>query len=81
MGWCRSVSATRLVNYKPAQAIVQGLRKNGHQQPIIGFPKGFGDGLIQYAEESGVDAIGIDHGVDPGWAGKIYQKIFLFKEI
>ena len=28
---------------KPANAIVQGLRKNGHQQPIIGFPKGFGD--------------------------------------
>ena len=59
---------------KPTQAIVQGVRKNGHQQPIIGFPKGFGDGLIQYAEESGVDAIGIDHGVDPRWAGKNLPK-------
>jgi len=59
---------------KPANEIVQGVRKNGHQQPIIGFPKGFGDGLIHYAEESGVDAIGLDHGVDPGWAGKNLPK-------
>ena len=59
---------------KPTNAIVQGVRKNGHQQPIIGFPKGFGDGLIHYAEKSGVDAIGIDHGVDPKWAGKILPK-------
>ena len=59
---------------KPAQAIVQGVRKNGHQQPIIGFPKGFGDGLIQYAEKTGVNAIGIDHGVDPGWANKNLPK-------
>ena len=59
---------------KPTQAIVQGVRKNGHQQPIIGFPKGFGDGLIQYAEKSGVDAIGIDHGVDPRWARQKFAK-------
>ena len=59
---------------RPAQAIVQGVRKNGHQQPIIGFPKGFGDGLIQYSEKTGVNAIGIDHGVDPGWANKNLPK-------
>ena len=59
---------------KHVNAIVQGVRKNGHQQPIIGFPKGLGDGLIHYAEESGVDAIGLDHGVDPGWAGKNLPK-------
>jgi uroporphyrinogen decarboxylase len=58
----------------PANAIIQGVRKNGHQQPIIGFPRGFGDGLIHYAEESGVDAIGLDYGVDPGWAGKNLPK-------
>jgi uroporphyrinogen decarboxylase len=51
---------------KPARAIVEGVRKNGHNQPIIGFPKGIGEGLIRYAAESGVDAIGLDHGVDPG---------------
>jgi len=50
--------------------IVEGVRKNGHKQPIIGFPKGIGEGLISYAAESGVDAIGLDHGVDPVWAGR-----------
>lgn len=53
---------------EPARKIVAGIRKNGLDQPVIGFPKGFGDGLIKYANESNVDAIGLDHGVDPFWA-------------
>ena len=59
-----------MVSYKPTRAIVEGIRKNGFHQPIIGFPKGFGDGVIRFAEKSGVDAIGLDHGVDPKWADK-----------
>jgi uroporphyrinogen decarboxylase len=55
---------------RPTRAIIEGVRKNGHNQPIIGFPKGIGEGLIRYASESGIDAIGLDHGVDPVWAGK-----------
>ena len=74
--WASAVPAAQRnwLVIEPAKAIVQGVRKNGHQQPIIGFPKGFGDGLIQYAEKSGVNAIGIDHGVDPGWANKNLPK-------
>jgi uroporphyrinogen decarboxylase len=70
--WASAVPAAQrdwLVT-KPARAIVEGVRKNGHSQPIIGFPKGIGEGLIRYAVESGVDAIGLDHGVDPVWAGQ-----------
>lgn len=59
---------------KPTQAIIRGVRKNGHHQPVIGFPKGIGEGLIPYAEESGVDAIGLDHGVDPRWVSKNLSK-------
>ena len=59
---------------KPTNAIIKGVRKNGHLQPIIGFPKGFGEALISYAEESGVDAIGLDHNIDPSWAGKNLPK-------
>ena len=55
---------------KPARAIIEGVRKNGHTQPFIGFPKGIGEGLIRYAAESGVNAIGLDQGVDPVWAGQ-----------
>jgi uroporphyrinogen decarboxylase len=74
--WASAVPAAQRnwLVIKPAQAIVQGVRKNGHEQPIIGFPKGFGDGLIRYAEKSGVNAIGIDHGVDPRWASKNLPK-------
>ena len=81
--WASAVPAAQRdwLVIKPTQAIVQGVRKNGHQQPIIGFPKGFGDGLIQYAEKSGVDAIGIDHGVDPNGLVKICQKIWWSREI
>ena len=70
--WASAVPAAQrewLVT-NPARAIVEGVRKNGHNQPIIGFPKGIGEGLIRYAAESGVDAIGLDHGVDPVWAGQ-----------
>ena len=59
---------------QPTKKIIQGVRRKGHKQPIIGFPKGLGDGLIHYAEESGIDAVGLDHGVDPGWAGKNLPK-------
>ena len=74
--WASAVPAAQRdwLVIKPTQAIVQGVRKNGHQQPIIGFPKGFGDGLIQYAEKSGVNAIGIDHGVDSRWVSKNLPK-------
>ena len=70
--WASAVPAAQrewLVT-NPARAIVEGVRKNGHNQPIIGFPKGIGEGLIRYAAESGVDVIGLDHGVDPVWAGQ-----------
>jgi len=70
--WASAVPAAQRdwLLIKPARAIVEGVRKNGYNQPIIGFPKGIGEGLIRYAAESGVDAIGLDHGVDPVWAGQ-----------
>ena len=55
---------------RPARLIIEGLRKNGHKQPVIGFPKGVGEGLINYVEQSGVDAVGLDHGMDPVWVDR-----------
>ena len=70
--WASAVPAAQRdwLVIKPARAVVEGVRKNGHNQPIIGFPKGIGEGLIRYAAESGVDAIGLDYGVDPVWVGQ-----------
>lgn len=60
----------------PAKRIVNGLRKKGHKQPIIGFPKGIGEGLISYVEQSDVHAVGLDHGVDPTWVDRNLPKNF-----
>lgn len=60
----------------PSKKIVAGLRKKGHKQPIIGFPKGIGEGLISYVEQSAVNAVGLDHGVDPVWVDRNLPKNF-----
>ena len=74
--WASAVPATQrdwlVIN--PTRDIVTGVRQRGFSQPIIGFPKGLGDGLIKYAVEAGVDALGLDHGVDPFWANKYLPK-------
>ena len=60
----------------PARKIVDGLRRKGHKQPIIGFPKGIGEGLISYVEQSGVQAVGLDQGIDPIWVDRNLPKNF-----
>ena len=55
---------------KPAQKIITELRKRGNQQPVIGFPKGIGEGLLSYCDHVDIAGIGLDHGVDPVWAAK-----------
>ena len=70
--WASAVPAAQrdwLVTH-PARLIIEGLRKNGHKQPVIGFPKGIGEGLINYVEQSGIDAVGLDHGMDPVWVDR-----------
>ena len=76
--WASVVPAAqrRWLVIDPAQKIVEGLRKNGHKQPIIGFPKGIGEGLILYVEQSAVNAVGLDHGVDPVWVDQNLPKNF-----
>ena len=54
----------------PAGQIKKQLRERGITQPLIGFPKGIGEGLLRYCELSGIRAVGIDHGTDIGWAAK-----------
>lgn len=50
--------------------IVGELKKRHPDTPIIGFPKGAGGKLRAYADETGVDAIGIDETIDPNWAAR-----------
>ena len=79
--WASAVPASQRdwLVIRPTAAIVKGVREQGYKQPIIGFPKGFGDGLINFANESGVDAIGLDHSVSPFWAAENLPKTIVIQ--
>ena len=54
----------------PTARIVEAFRARHPETPVIGFPKGAGGKLRAYADETGVDAIGLDETVDPAWADR-----------
>ena len=71
--WAGSLSPAQFSRWviAPNTAIVAELKARHPDVPIIGFPKGAGGKLAQYACETGVDAIGIDETVDPVWANSV----------
>ena len=54
----------------PTARIVAAFRARHPDTPIIGFPKGAGGKLRAYADETGVDAFGLDETVDLAWAAR-----------
>ena len=58
----------------PNARIVSALRARHPGIPIIGFPKGAGEKLPAYAQETGVDALGIDETIDPEWAASVLSE-------
>jgi len=70
--WSGSLSPAQFENLviRRTAWIVSELKRRHPDTPIIGFPKGAGGKLRAYADETGVDAIGIDETVDPVWASR-----------
>jgi uroporphyrinogen decarboxylase len=58
----------------PNRAIVDALRARRPGVPIIGFPKGIGEKLPEYARDTRVNAIGIDESIDPVWADSVLPR-------
>jgi uroporphyrinogen decarboxylase len=54
----------------PTQMLISRVRELGVTVPILGFPRGSGANLIDFACHSGVDAIGLDTAVPLQWADK-----------
>ncbi|MFZ5610428.1 MAG: uroporphyrinogen decarboxylase [Pseudomonadota bacterium] len=52
----------------PTREIVTRLKSRYPDVPVIGFARGVGEKLGAYARETGVDAVGIDYGLDLAWA-------------
>ena len=51
----------------PTRALVDRVRAEAPDVPIIGFPRGCGPLSRLYAEETGIDAIGCDQGLPLDW--------------
>lgn len=68
--WAGSLSPQQFERWviAPNRAIVDRLRAARPGVPIIGFPKGAGAKLVDYAAGTGVDALGLDETIAPEWA-------------
>ena len=71
--WAGSLSPAQFERWviAPNAEIVRRLKALHPDTPVIGFPKGAGGKLASYANETGVDAIGLDETVDPVWADAV----------
>ncbi|WP_394730256.1 uroporphyrinogen decarboxylase [Altererythrobacter sp. GH1-8] len=58
----------------PNQRITAALKQSHPDTPVIGFPKGAGAKLADYARATGVDAVGLDETLDPVWANEVLPK-------
>ncbi|CAN5166215.1 uroporphyrinogen decarboxylase [soil metagenome] len=70
--WAGSLSPAQFQRWviEPNATIVRRLKAIHPTVPIIGFPKGAGAKLVDYAEQTGVDAVGVDETIDPFWAAR-----------
>lgn len=59
---------------EPTRKIVARLRELDVTVPVIGFPRGAGPQAVRYAEQTGVTALALDHGVDTEWAASALPK-------
>ncbi len=68
--WAGSLSPAQFERWviEPNKRIVTSLKARHPETPIIGFPKGAGAKLVDYAVQTGVDALGLDETIDPVWA-------------
>jgi uroporphyrinogen decarboxylase len=65
--WAEGLSAPvfEAVIIAPTRKLVARLRALGVTQPVIGFPRGAGAMLAHYAQETGVQALGLDTAAVP----------------
>jgi uroporphyrinogen decarboxylase len=70
--WAGSLSPAQFETWviAPTARIVAGLKQRHPAVPVIGFPKGAGAKLVDYARETGIDALGLDETIDPDWAAR-----------
>ena len=73
--WAGVLPAEAFVRWviEPTRRIADRLKASYPDVPIIGFPRTAGLMYRAYADESGVDAVGLDSAVPLGWAARELQ--------
>ena len=68
--WAGSLAPDQFERWviEPNAAITAAIKHLHPDTPVIGFPKGAGAKLVDYARRTGVDALGLDETIDPVWA-------------
>ncbi len=74
--WAGAVPAARRqsVIIDMHNQIIADLRARDIQLPVISFPKGLSEGLIDYSEQVDIQALGLDHYTDRRWAARNLRK-------
>ncbi|KAA9013746.1 uroporphyrinogen decarboxylase [Sphingobium limneticum] len=74
--WAGSLSPLQFERWviEPNKRIVAQIKALHPDIPVIGFPKGAGAKLADYAAQTGVDAVGVDETIDPYWANEALPK-------
>lgn len=75
--WAGSLpeSAQRRWCIDPLKKITTRLRQAHPDIPVIAFPRGAGPLYVEYARASGVNCVGTDTALSPGWAAKNIQPL------
>ncbi len=73
--WCGALDAEGFRRWaiEPTAQIVRKVKAVYPNVPIIGFPRGCGTNYELYADQTGVDALGLDSQIDPAWARDYLQ--------
>lgn len=73
--WAGALSETQFRRWSiaPMKAIVDGLRAQCPDVPIIGFPRGAGALYTDYVSETGVEGVGLDTTMPLSWAADNLQ--------
>lgn len=58
----------------PTRELVNRVRELGVTTPIIGFPRGAGGMLVEYATRTGISAVGVDTAIPVKWAHQALPK-------
>ena len=59
----------------PTKQIIDKIKAQYPHTPIIGFPREAGQNAIFYAENTGIQAIGMDYSMEPAWAKNNLQNL------